>query len=471
VRTCPTCGTRYSDPIAYCPNDGTRTTLVPESVVPADPFVGQTIDARYHIEARIGEGGMGVVYRATHVVLKKNLAIKVMRGEQANDPDVVQRFVQEARASSAIGHPNIVSISDFGTTADGAVYFAMEYLQGQTLGEAMVKGRLARDRALSIFIQMASALEAAHAVGIIHRDLKPDNIFLTREPEHEDFVKVLDFGIAKVRNAAAKITRTGMVFGTPHYMSPEQAAGQTVDHRSDIYSMGVIMYQVFAGQLPFDSESYMDVMTKHMYEAPPLPSGLRPDLRGPIENIIMKALQKKTELRYATMLRLREDLERVQSGQSDVGLVLEPARAYTPSSGTEASLPRIDTGAQSASVDYDSVPVSVPKRKSSTWLLVAIGVLLLGLGAAWLGSGNSADKPASAAPTGAAGAPPPTAAGHEAIRAAEPAPPPAAVPALEAPPQAEPAEKKTRAKPAPVTQPERPRRTPKRAPEAPSPWQ
>jgi serine/threonine-protein kinase len=263
-----------------------------------------------------------------------------------------------------------------------------------------------------------------------------------------------------------------MVFGTPHYMSPEQAAGQTVDHRSDIYSMGVIMYQVFAGQLPFDSESYMDVMTKHMYEAPPLPSGLRPDLRGPIENIIMKALQKKTELRYATMLRLREDLERVQSGEEDVGQVSEPARAYTPSSGTEASSPRIDTRAQSASVDYDSVPVSVPKRKSSTWLLVAIGVLILGLGAAWLGSGNSAGKPASAAPTSVAGAPPPTAAGHEAIRAAEPAPPPAAVaPPLEAPPQAKPAEKKPRAKPAPVTQPERPRRTPKRAPEAPSPWQ
>jgi serine/threonine-protein kinase len=317
---------------------------------------------------------------------------------------------------------------------------------------------------MRILRQIAAALQRAHALGIVHRDLKPENVMLIDRDGEPDFVKVLDFGIAKVRNAAAKITRTGMVFGTPHYMSPEQAAGQTVDHRSDIYSMGVIMYQVFAGQLPFDSESYMDVMTKHMYEAPPLPSGVAPDLRGPIENIIMKALQKKTELRYATMLQLREDLERAQSGQSDVGLISEPAPALTPSSGTDAALPRIDT----APLDYDSV--SVPKRKSSAWLLVAIGVLILGLGAAWLGSGNSADKSASALPSGDAGVPPPTAAGHAAIPTPEPAPPPAAAPP-EPPPQAKPAQQKPRAKPAPASQPEQPRRAPKRAPQVPSPWQ
>jgi serine/threonine protein kinase len=440
---------------------------IPNSVVPVDPFVGQTIDGRYYIEARIGEGGMGVVYRATHVVLKKKLAIKVMRGEQANDPEVVQRFVQEARASSAIGHPNIVSISDFGTTADAAVYFAMEYLQGQTLGEAMLLGRLERQRALAIFIQIASALEAAHAVGIIHRDLKPDNIFLTHEPECPDFVKVLDFGIAKVRNAAARITRTGMVFGTPHYMSPEQAAGQTVDHRSDIYSLGVMMYQVFAGQLPFDADSYMDVMTKHMYEAPPLPSGLSAELRGPIEDIIMKALQKKTESRYATMFLLREDLERAQSGQSHTDADSDPAprAASTPSPLRAASLPPV--AAAGAGVEDDSI--SVPKQKSSLWLLLALAVAVLAAGAAALASWGGADKNPSAppglpdVPSSAAAAPPPTAAARD---AAQLEPPRSAGAEVDNAPS-----QKAPAKPSRATQTDKPRRTLKRVPEAPSPWQ
>ncbi|HEY2736683.1 MAG TPA: serine/threonine-protein kinase, partial [Polyangiales bacterium] len=310
MRTCPRCGTRYADPLAYCPNDGAKTIASDAPVAPLDPLIGQIIDGRYAVEARIGEGGMGIVYRARHVGLKKPIALKLMRSDQAHDPDVVQRFVQEARASSAIGHPNIVDISDFGATQDGAIYFAMEYLQGHSLAQAMLRGPLARERALSILIQIASALAAAHARGIIHRDLKPDNVFLTREPENDDFVKVLDFGIAKVKNAAAKITRTGAVFGTPHYMSPEQAAGQPVDPRSDIYSLGVIMYQLFVGQLPFEGESFIGVMEKHRFEAPLAPSARVPALRGTIEQIILKAMQKKPEARQPTMLALRDELER-----------------------------------------------------------------------------------------------------------------------------------------------------------------
>ncbi|HEX4354233.1 MAG TPA: protein kinase, partial [Polyangiales bacterium] len=160
MRTCPRCGTRYADPLAYCPNDGAKTIVSDEPLAPLDPWVGQIVEGRYAIEARIGEGGMGVVYRARHAVLKKTIALKVMRSDQAHDPDVVQRFVREARASSAIGHPNIVDISDFGTQ-DGSIYFAMEYLQGQSLGQAMLLGPITHDRALSILIQIASALEAA----------------------------------------------------------------------------------------------------------------------------------------------------------------------------------------------------------------------------------------------------------------------------------------------------------------------
>ena len=455
--------------------------MAEQGAAPADPFVGQTIDGRYRIEARIGEGGMGVVYRATHVVLKKPLAIKVMRGEQANEPEVVQRFVQEARASSAIGHPNIVNISDFGTTPDGAVYFAMEYLQGQTLGKAMEAGPLERQRAFAIFIQIASALEAAHERGIIHRDLKPENIYLIREPEHPDFVKILDFGIAKVKNAAAKITRTGMVFGTPHYMSPEQAAGQTVDQRTDIYSVGVIMFQVFAGQLPFDAESYMGVMTKHMYEAPPLPSTLSAELRGPIEDVIMKALQKKPEQRYASMSALREDLERAQSGRT---VRATPASAAPPvGERTDPSLPRVtqEPGLARSVAQFegdDDLPVRVPKRRSSLWILLLFGAVLAGIGAfslrALRGESGAAKGADPAAISGDAGLAPAPAGGGSL------ASPSGAEPAHEAKPEAKPAEpakvpaaseKKPKAKAVPKAEPsERPRKPASKRPPPSDPW-
>jgi eukaryotic-like serine/threonine-protein kinase len=477
VRNCPQCGASYDDEIAYCPNDGAKTSTVASA---ADPFIGLTIDRRYYIEARIGEGGMGVVYRATHVVLKKSLAIKVMRGEQANDPEIVQRFVQEARASSAIGHPNIVNISDFGTTPDGAVYFAMEYLHGQTLGQAMAGGVLARERAFSIFVQIASALEAAHDAGIIHRDLKPDNIFLTVEAEHRDFVKLLDFGIAKVKNAAAKITRTGMVFGTPHYMSPEQAAGQSVDHRSDIYSLGVIMFQVFAGQLPFDAESYMGVMTKHMFEPSPRPSSVSLELRGPIEDILLKVLQKKPEQRYQTMRELRDDLERAQSGLPPLASARERTQAaLLDASGTAPSLPQVAPPAPLlAARTLDSI--AIPKQRRSLWLWLLAGALLLGLGAVSFGSFGAprgdvslpaAQPVASAADSGtpaksdaaAVTLPPPPSASDAAASQVEPAPPALHEPA-KAPRRSAPATESARSKPAPAA--EKPRAQPSRLPPA-----
>ena len=383
MRQCPKCGERYGDELSFCPNDGTATTVIAQSERPGADAIGSVIDGRYRIEGRIGEGGMGVVYRASHVVLKKQLAIKVMRGEQAQDGEIVQRFVQEAQASSAIGHPNIIGISDFGKAPDGSVYFAMEYLEGQTLGKAMEKGPLARARAIGIFVQIADALEAAHQRGIIHRDLKPDNIFLIRSEGRDDFVKVLDFGIAKVKNAAAKITRTGMVFGTPHYMSPEQAAGQAVDHRSDIYSLGVIMYQVFTGQLPFDAESYMGVITKHMYDPPVPPSSLMPELRGAIEDIIMMALAKTPEERYGSMLELREDLSRALAGDTTkaseraalrggdtLAVSAAPHSAREPSG--RASLQRGDSTAHER--DTEAV-TSVHLRKRPVWLVAVVAAV------------------------------------------------------------------------------------------------
>ncbi|HET8938747.1 MAG TPA: serine/threonine-protein kinase [Polyangiales bacterium] len=387
MRTCPQCGGSYDDAIAFCPADGERTEA--QVAQPSqDPLIGSVIDGRYRVEERIGEGGMGVVYRATHVVLRKPFALKVIRADQATDANIVQRFVREARAASGIGHPNIVNINDFGTTADGSLYLAMEFLDGMTLADAMKSGPIPFARALEIFIQIAGALEAAHAQGIVHRDLKPENIFLMREAGQYEFVKVLDFGIAKVKNAAAKLTSTGMVFGTPHYLSPEQAAGQPVDHRSDIYSLGVIMYQVLAGELPFTAESLMALMTKHMFEpAPSLREAGHP-VPTALDAIVGRCLQKKPELRHGSMRELDSDLRRVQLSPvseprppaalsalivaASLGGSAPPA-AFTATSETldEAALSDVVSG------EDDDEPIEVPMRRPVWLWAVAAGILVM----------------------------------------------------------------------------------------------
>jgi predicted Ser/Thr protein kinase len=318
MRICPQCGTRFEEPIQYCPNDGSQTYEAQESApAKVDPLIGRVVDGRYRIEQQIGEGGMGVVYMATHTVLGKKLALKILRGENSRDADVVQRFMQEAQAATSIGHSNIIDIADFGRLPDGSVYFVMEYLNGTSLAD-MIKsgGQVANNEAVHIVRQIASALEAAHARGIVHRDLKPDNIFVIKQGGDPRFVKVLDFGVAKVGGAASKLTKTGMVFGTPHYMSPEQAAGHSVDQRTDIYALGVIMYEMFTGKVPFDADTFMGILAKHMFEAPPRPSDLQGGSLGPLENVILRALEKNPESRYPHMGELLNDLETVSRGGS-----------------------------------------------------------------------------------------------------------------------------------------------------------
>jgi len=315
MRFCPRCGSRYEHE-RFCPEDGVPTEPLPAAGPPQDALIGTVVDGRYRVEQQIGEGGMGVVYRATHVSLNKALALKVLRGEMAKDAEVVQRFIQEAQAATSIGHENIIDISDFGRLPDGTVYFVMEFLNGQPLNDMIKRGgSIPLGDAVEIIRQIGGALGAAHQRGIVHRDLKPDNIYLVPRGEISNFVKVLDFGIAKVGGASNKITRTGMVFGTPHYMSPEQAAGQSVDARTDIYALGVIMYEMFTGHVPFDADTFMAVLTKHMFEKPG-PMSRPGDERslGALEQITLKALEKKPEHRYQSMAELVDDLERVAGG-------------------------------------------------------------------------------------------------------------------------------------------------------------
>jgi serine/threonine protein kinase len=297
-------------------------------------LLGQTIDQRYRVEALLGEGGMGLVYRVTHTRLNKPLAIKVLRRENTGDPEVVARFRREAESASAIGNQHIIDINDFGTLIDGSTYFVMECLEGVDLIDAIdVAQRMPEERAIHIALQLCQALGAAHDAGIVHRDLKPENVFLIKRNETADFVKVLDFGIAKVANGPKRLTRAGEVLGTPHYMSPEQCEGDNVDHRTDIYALGVLLYEMVTGHVPHDADTMMGILTKHMYEDP-IPPKLRvPQISSQLEQVIMRCLEKKPEQRYQTMREIGDDLQRVHTGRQPVGpdtVTLTPTRPPRP---------------------------------------------------------------------------------------------------------------------------------------------
>ncbi len=305
----------------------------PPSIPPPDPLIGRTLDGRYRIEAVLGEGGMGLVYRARHAMLNKPLAIKVLKPEVSKDTEVMQRFQQEAQSASAIGSQHIIDISDFGALPDGSTYFVMEFLDGTSLTKAIENERPMRtERVIRVAKQICDALGAAHERSIVHRDMKPDNIYLVKRGNDVDFVKVLDFGIAKVGGASSKLTKAGQVFGTPHYMSPEQCAGANVDQRTDIYALGVILYEMASGRVPFDADNLMGILTKHMYEKPIPPHELPPPIDVPpgLEAVIMKCLEKSTDVRYQSMAEVKADLEAIEGGLTPRAVVDAVDRASMP---------------------------------------------------------------------------------------------------------------------------------------------
>ena len=316
-------------------------TVPTDEVAPPSPrliddegelVLGQVLGS-YRLLALIGRGGMGRVYLAEHVKLGRKVALKLLKPEYAAKRDSVRRFFQEARAVNTIRHKNIVDITDFVELPDTRTFIIMELLAGSNLGELVRReGPLPVHRSLGILLQVCDALEAAHREGIVHRDLKPDNIFILNAEGQRDTVKLLDFGVAKLLYSSSSDgdislqTMEGSVVGTPAYMSPEQAGGSAVDHRSDIYSLGAIMYELFTGQRVFEARSFGEFVLKHLQAIPVPPRDLDgiPPLPGGLEAIILTCLEKKPEHRYQSVQALRADLNRVMAGENTASLDLRP---------------------------------------------------------------------------------------------------------------------------------------------------
>ncbi|MFH0899282.1 MAG: protein kinase [Pseudomonadota bacterium] len=311
---CPKCAKEWPAGRSVCPDDGTllydtSDPVQGAAVFGAEPALAENpndlppgmIVGEYRVEDKLGEGGMGAVYSAIHPLIGKKAAIKVISPALCTDVSAVQRFAQEARSVNQIGHPNIVDVFSFGELPDGRSYFAMEWLQGETLGDRLARERnLPLAEGIEVLDQVADALDAAHETGIVHRDLKPDNVFLMAIRGNRQLVKLLDFGIAKLADtgegAIAK-TRTGMMMGTPGYMSPEQARGKNVDHRTDIYALGAMSFELVLGRLPFVAESAMDIVLKHLTEPAPAPKTLWPEIPELLDSIILGMLEKDPERR------------------------------------------------------------------------------------------------------------------------------------------------------------------------------
>ena len=291
---------------------------MPDSAQHDDPMIGRTVAGRYVIQSRIGSGGMGTVYRAVQTGLGRPVALKLLKDEVSWDPDTITRFHREAKAMSLLVHANTVRVFDFGQTPEGTLYLAMEFLEGDLLTRRIERdGGISPPDAIRLAVQILASLHEAHSKGIIHRDLKPDNILLTSVDGHsQPVVKVLDFGIAKVFEGDNQFdqleTQAGTVFGTPRYMSPEQAQGKPLDARSDIYSVGVLLYQMLTGMAPFRDEDAVVVMAKHIRDKPEPPLKVAPERRipGSLNRAVLKALEKSPDKRFQDATAFIGALER-----------------------------------------------------------------------------------------------------------------------------------------------------------------
>jgi eukaryotic-like serine/threonine-protein kinase len=427
TRICPQCGTQYEDDQRFCPLDG--STL--KSLSATGDLVGSIIADRYHVTRKLGEGGMGQVYLAEHVRMGRKSAVKVLHPGMVHDTDAISRFNREAANAARINHPNVAAIYDFGETSDGLIYLAMEFVEGEPLTDIIERvGALPAARAAGIVRQAGEALAVAHELGIVHRDLKPDNIMIARNRDGSDCVKVVDFGIAKAANVEAqKVTRTGLIVGTPEYMSPEQLAGDPLDGRSDVYSLALVGFAMLTGRLPFPSETAQESMIMRLTDRPRSLAEMKPDVRWPpqLQAVMDRALSRDAASRYASAAEFGHDfaqaIERMpqtvatEAGTSIMGSSALPQTAVAPA-------PTNITGATSARrpIRHRRAPLVIGGATVALGAIVVFGVLRAA------GSPATVAQPTTrtALPNVAGGPPPVGKAGTEATqspaapRAAEP---------------------------------------------------
>ncbi|MCB9553945.1 MAG: protein kinase [Myxococcales bacterium] len=369
MKSCPSCGAQSDDAARFCLECGYAYEAAASEV--ADPWQGRMVAHRFRIVRKLGDGGMGEVFCAEQVPMGRQVALKVLRQSLSDDPEQVARFKREAQAASLLRHPNTIIVHDFGQDDDGTLFLAMELLEGEPLADVLEReATLEPERAARIMAQVCASLQEAHQRGLVHRDLKPENIFLV-DRGAPDFVKVLDFGIAKVTQGSKgekleSITRAGAVFGTPHYMAPEQIKGEELDARADVYALGVILYRMIAGHLPFDASTVMEMLTKHLTAEPaPIERAGKgdPAARARLEAVALRALSKQPDQRQSSALAFAEDLMAAMPGITLAGITgLTPVvSAQTPALPVaEVATPRAVTAAKPFAKPAAATPVGKP---------------------------------------------------------------------------------------------------------------
>ncbi|HEX3904622.1 MAG TPA: serine/threonine-protein kinase [Polyangia bacterium] len=371
MAACAQCSATIEADARFCGSCGTLADASGAPGETGDPWLGRVIDRRYRVTGRLGSGGMGIVYRVEHLHLGKTAAMKVLAPDGAAKPDMVRRFRNEAQAVSKLDHPNIVQTFDFGQ-CDGALYLVMEYINGEDLSALIRRdGPWSFARAARLFVQVCSGLVEAHEAGIVHRDLKPENLMVVRRRDGAEHVKVLDFGLAKLRERAtdpsspnvSAVSSAGQVIGTPYYMAPEQVRGEPLDARADLYSVGATLYRVLTGVPPFDAPSPMSVLAKHLTDEVVPPRTRAPERALPPEadRIVLRAMAKSPADRYPSAIAMREDLERAL-GESGAATLSAPSLSAPPSPSELEPVPVSRADAPTVPIDDSDIVDNMADR-------------------------------------------------------------------------------------------------------------
>jgi serine/threonine-protein kinase len=392
-KVCPQCGTEYETSARFCPSDG--TSLRPKG---SDSLIGRVMAERYHILKRIGEGGMGRVYLGEHVKMNRQCAIKVMSPALVNDHESAARFAREASNAARIIHPNVAAVFDYGES-EGLVYLVMEYVQGEALARILAReAPLSVDRALDLARQIADGLGAAHELGIVHRDLKPDNILVSRNKADKEVAKVVDFGIAKAiqENAGDALTRTGLVIGTPEFMSPEQLLGDPIDARSDLYALGCILHLMLTASPPFAAATREQMIKRRLSEEAPHIQHLDPGLPDSLDRIVNRLLARSPADRYGSAAEVRDALSGTHARRQDVEGMVNASKPTPRSAPTQA----FETAALAPTEQTELA--TRPRRRAAA---LTAGVMVL-IGAAFMmrGSGTGGSTGNGTAVSSTAGA-------------------------------------------------------------------